>query len=290
MTGERLLIAQITDLHLGFDQDNPDEFNRQRLDRALGALVATKPRPDLLLITGDLAEEGDDEISYRRLREAVAGLPFPVFMTMGNHDSREPFRRVFPEAPVGEDGFVHYALDDLPLRILVLDTLEVGRHGGGFCETRAAWLRARFAEAPGRPTLVVLHHPPIETGLSWMTENPDAEWVGRLRSIIEVQDNVVAMIAGHLHRPVITHWAGTTLAVCPSTAPQVALDLEPIDPERPDGRPMIVADHPCYALHLWDGRQLVTHFDTAEDHKVLASYGPALQPLVRMLTDEKKRI
>ena len=289
MTGERLLIAQITDLHLGFDQDDPDEFNRQRLDRALGALIAMKPRPDLLLITGDLAEEGDDEVSYRRLKEALAGIPFPVFMTMGNHDSREPFRRVFPDAPVGEDGFVHYALDDLPLRILVLDTLEVGRHGGGFCEIRADWLRARLAEAPNRPTLVVLHHPPIETGLSWMTENPDAEWVGRLRAIVEAQDNIVAMVAGHLHRPVITHWAGTTLAVCPSTAPQVALDLEPIDPDRPDGRPMIVADHPCYALHLWDGRQLVTHFDTAEDHKVLASYGPALQPLVQMLTDEKKQ-
>ncbi len=39
MTSERLLIAQITDLHLGFDQGNPDEFNRRRLDRTLRALA-----------------------------------------------------------------------------------------------------------------------------------------------------------------------------------------------------------------------------------------------------------
>ena len=290
MTGERLLIAQITDLHLGFDPGNPDEFNRKRLDRALAALVAMTPRPDLLLITGDLAEEGDDEVSYRRLKEGLADLPFPYFMIMGNHDSREPFRRVFPDAPVADDGFVQYALDDLPLRLLMLDTLEVGRHGGGFCETRAAWLAARLAEAPERPTLIVLHHPPIETGLSWMTENPDSEWVERLRAIVEPQANIVAIIAGHLHRPVISHWAGTTLAVCPSTAPQVALDFEPIDPERPDGRPMIVADHPGFAVHLWNGRQLLTHFDTAEEHEVLARYGPELQPLVRMLTEEKKAV
>ena len=288
MTGERLLIAQITDIHLGFDQANPDEFNRQRLDRALRALVEMETRPDLLLVTGDLAEEGDDEISYRRLKEIFAALPFPYFMAMGNHDSRGPFRRVFPDAPM-TDGFVQYALDDLPLRILVLDTLEEGRHGGAFCEARAAWLRARLAEAPDRPTLIVLHHPPIETGLSWMTENPEAEWTHRLAAIVGAQPNIVAMIAGHLHRPVITHWSGTTLIVCPSTAPQVALDLEPIDPERPDGRAMIVADHPCYALHLWNGRQLVTHFDTAEDHAVLASYGPNLQPLVRMLAEEKQQ-
>jgi len=288
MTSEKLLIAQITDLHLGFDQDDPDELNRRRLDRTLRALVEMVPRPDLLLVTGDLAEEGDDEISYRRLKEALADLPFPYFMAMGNHDSREPFRLVFPDAPVADDGFVQYALDDLPLRILVLDTLEVGRHGGGFCETRAAWLGARLAESPGRPTLVVLHHPPIETGLSWMTENSDASWVARLRAIVESHGNIVAMVAGHLHRPVITRWAGTMLAVCPSTAPQVALDLQPIDPERPDGRAMIVADPPGFGLHLWDGRQLVTHFDTAEDHDVLASYTPRLQPLVRLLSEEKR--
>ncbi len=27
-----MLIAQITDLHLGFDEGNPVEFNRKRLD------------------------------------------------------------------------------------------------------------------------------------------------------------------------------------------------------------------------------------------------------------------
>jgi hypothetical protein len=94
-----------------------------------------------------------------------------------------------------------------------------------------------------------------------MTENPEAQWTRRLEAVVSAQGNIVAMVAGHLHRAVITQWAGTTLAVCPSTAPQVALDLAPIDPERPDGRPMIVADAPAYALHLWNGQRLVTHFD-----------------------------
>ena len=29
-----MLMAQITDIHLGFDPDNPAEFNRKRLDQA----------------------------------------------------------------------------------------------------------------------------------------------------------------------------------------------------------------------------------------------------------------
>lgn len=288
MTGEPMLIAQITDVHLGFDQGNPDEPNRRRFDRALKAVLETAPRPDLLLITGDLAEEGDDLVSYQRLRETVADVPIPVHFAMGNHDSRAPFLRVFPEQQTA-DGFVQYAIEDPRLRILVLDTLEEGRHGGNFCEIRAQWLRDRLAEAPGHPTLIVLHHPPVPTGLSWMTENPLSPWTERLREIVAGHDNVVALIAGHLHRPIVTTWAGTLLAVCPSTAPQVALDLAPIDPERPDGRPMIVADAPGYALHHWDGTALTTHFDTAQDHEVLAAFGPGLQPLVRMLEEERTR-
>jgi hypothetical protein len=86
---------------------------------------------------------------------------------------------------------------------------------------------------------------------------------------------------------VVTSWAGTTLAICPSTAPQVALDLDTIDPDVPDNRPMIVADPPAYALHYWNGESLVSHYDTAGEHTVIARYGPALQPLVQLLLAEK---
>jgi len=283
-----LLVAQITDVHLGFDPGNPDELNRHRLDRTLRRLAEMEPRPDILLVTGDIADNGDDADSYRRFREATAGFPVPVFPAMGNHDSRPCFLKEFPETGTA-DGFVQYAIEDFPVRILVLDTLEVGRHGGGFCETRAAWLRARLAEALDRPTLLVLHHPPIETGLSWMTENPEAAWVRRLRAIVEANANIVAMISGHLHRPVVTRWAGTTLAVCPATAPQVALDLEPMDPDAPDDRPMIVADRPYFALHYWNGRELVTHYGSPEDQEVLARFTPKRTPLIRMLRDERAK-
>lgn len=55
-----MLIAQITDIHLGFDPNNPDEFNRQRLNATLDALRVLSPQPDLLLVTGDIANDGDD--------------------------------------------------------------------------------------------------------------------------------------------------------------------------------------------------------------------------------------
>src|SRR3974390_3242951 len=122
-----MLLAQITDVHLGFDSDAPDEPNTQRLRATLGAIFADGRRPDALLVTGDLSE--GKVASYQRLRSILADLPVPAHVALGNHDDRAAYRSVFPEA-ADADGFVQYAVEDLPVRLLVLDTLQGGRNGG----------------------------------------------------------------------------------------------------------------------------------------------------------------
>lgn len=280
-----MLIAQITDIHLGFDPDNPAEFNRKRLDQVIRAICDMDRKPDLLFATGDLVDRGDVD-SYLRLRRALAIVPCPIWLCVGNHDVRANFLEVFPNMPVA-DGFVQYVVDQGPLRFLVLDTLEEGRHGGAFCSTRAAWLRARLAEEPAKPTVIVLHHPPIDTGIEWMTTDPTEPWVTELNGALAGYDQIVGMICGHIHRPIVTSWAGRQLAICPSTAPQVALTLSPIGLGQPDDRPMIIADPPAYALHYWNGQALVSHFDAADEHVVLARYDASMQPLVQSLLAER---
>lgn len=280
-----MLIAQVTDIHLGFEPDNPAEFNRKRLDQVIRQLSAMKPRPDMLLATGDLVDRGDGE-SYRRLRNAFDGCPFPVFYCLGNHDVRENFIQWFPETPTA-DGFVQYEHETPDLRILFLDTLEEGRHGGAFCETRANWLRARLAEKPDTKTLIIMHHPPVEVGVEWMNTHPGEPWVRRVAEAMDGHDQIVGIICGHLHRSITAGWRGKTIAICASTAPQVALDLSRIDPEKPDGRPMIIADPPAFALHRWNGQELVSHFDNADEHVVLARFDAKMQDLVRSLLSER---
>jgi 3',5'-cyclic-AMP phosphodiesterase len=280
-----MLIAQLTDVHLGFDPDNPAEFNRKRLDQVIKYLLAMNPLPDLLLATGDLADRGDTA-SYRRLQIALGQCPFPVWPCLGNHDDRQNFIACFPHLPVS-GGFAHYEVQTPNLRILLLDTVEPGRHGGAFCEVRAAWLKARLGDDPHKPTLIVMHHPPVEVGIEWMNTRPDDPWVARFADAIEGSTQIVGIICGHLHRNVTVGWRKQTVSICASTAPQVALELAPIDPENPDGRPMIVADPPAFALHLWNGQQLITHFDNADEHVLLAKYDNKMQGLVRRLLDER---
>ena len=66
-----MIIAQITDLHIGFPAKPGDPQNDQRLTETLDAIKALKPRPDLILATGDLTNDGYPE-QYERLLELFA--------------------------------------------------------------------------------------------------------------------------------------------------------------------------------------------------------------------------
>lgn len=281
-----MLVAQITDVHIGFDKASPEEHNLLRLRAILRRLAEGPHRPDLLLLTGDLTEDGAPQ-DYARLATELASCPVPAWPLVGNHDLRAELLAAFPQVTPPPDGFVHYVLDQGPLRVIVLDTLEPGRHGGGFCEARADWLSARLAEAPGRPTLIALHHPPFPAGIPWMDTDPREPWVARLATCLAGQDQVKGLICGHVHRTVLTRWEGLPALICPSSAPAVALDLTPIDPDRPDDRALITDEAPGYALHRWNGREIVSHFEFAGDWRTFARYDPKLQPMIREMLGER---
>lgn len=282
-----ILVAQVTDLHIGYDRDNPHELNVRRLNMVIDQLNEMKPKPSLLLVTGDLVERADDMDSYRHMVSLIGRWQGPVVWAIGNHDGRDEFRSALSHVPADQHGFVQYEVDHGGVRWIVLDTLDSGRHGGMICERRAAWLEERLGERKDDPTVIILHHPPVDTGIDWMSALACEAWVQRLEAVVGPASQVVGMIAGHVHRPIATQFAGKPLSVCCSTAPWLALDLDDIDPRRPDGRPLIVADPPAYALHYWNGERLLTHFDFAGPRNVIASYDSNAQPMIREFLDER---
>ena len=119
-------------------------------------------------MTGDLTDCGlPDE--YALLRDMLARrLPpgLPVHLIPGNHDRREALieRLHVPHA----DGFVQYAVDDGPVRLVMLDTVVPGAGHGELCERRMVWLDRTLAARPQQPTLIAMHHPPFLCGIKHM--------------------------------------------------------------------------------------------------------------------------
>jgi 3',5'-cyclic AMP phosphodiesterase CpdA len=281
-----MLIAQMTDIHIGFAPDEkPEEFNRLRFRATLARILDAPNRPDMLVLSGDITDHGD-RYSFERTAELLAECPFPIWPMVGNHDTRAELLNAFPQVRA-DDGFVHYVLEQEGLRIVLLDTLEEGRHGGAFCERRQAWLEARLDEAPETPTLIFMHHPPVVSGIEWMDPGADEAWVQRLAAALRGREQVLAIHCGHLHRPLAASFEGIPLCVTPSVAPLVAMDLRPIDRNDPDQRDLITTEPPTYALHRWDGTSLVTHYERISDWRVLAHFSDKLQPMIEEIMSER---
>ncbi|MEQ5787376.1 metallophosphoesterase [Erythrobacter sp. NFXS35] len=283
-----VLIAQMTDIHVGFaPHERPEELNLTRFRAALERLLTGPNVPDMLVLSGDITDHGDTE-SFAKTAELLKDCPFPIIPMVGNHDSREGLLGAFPHIAPAEGGFLHFVIEArLGLRVICLDTLEDGRHGGAFCEARAEWLAARLAEAPEQPTLIFMHHPPVVAGIDWMDPAPDEPWIVRLRAVLTGQSQVQAIHCGHLHRQITTRFACLPLGVTPSVAPLVAMDLTPIDKDVPDDRELITTEPPTYALHRWDGTRLVSHYERVGDWQILARFHAGMQPMIEGMFAER---
>ncbi|MGD9884147.1 MAG: phosphodiesterase [Reyranella sp.] len=252
-----MMIAQITDMHVR--PRGRLAYGRVDTNAMLAAAVATLealPRkPDLVIATGDLTDCGLAE-EYEVLRDILDPLSMPVYLVPGNHDRRAELLAEFgPDGYLPTDGgFLHYAVDGHPVRLIGLDTVVPGYGHGEMCAARLSWLEARLGEAPGRPTLIFMHHPPFGAGLADMDRINCRNGVA-MAAVVSRFGNVERVLCGHHHRPITVRWAGTIGSVAPSTAHQVTLDLIP--DESPASFTM---EPPGLQLHLWSSTAgLVTH-------------------------------
>ena len=250
-----MLLAQITDLHvmakgqLAYGRVDAAGMLRD----AVAHLNRLDPRPDAVVITGDLADKGDP-LAYEHLREILAVLQMRFFVIPGNHDRIAEFRRAFDDQPYlsATGDYVQYAIEEFPLRIVAAHSVVPGRIYGRLDGEPLAWLERTLAEQPDKPTLVMMHHPPFATGLPHFDVVGMDEFAG-LERVIARHPQVERILCGHVHRALQTRFAGTIASACPSTAHQVAVDL------RPDGQDSFTLEPPGFQLHRWNGRTLFSY-------------------------------
>jgi Icc protein len=139
-----MLIAQISDLHVrpkGVLYQGVADSNRM-LSEAIRHLQKLDSRPDLVLLTGDVGDEGHHD-EYAMARELLAELLIPYLVIPGNHDHRDNFRAAFSHhAYLAKQGPMHYCIDDYPVRIVALDTAIPGKHHGAVDTGGLNWLQA----------------------------------------------------------------------------------------------------------------------------------------------------
>src|ERR1700720_3968650 len=125
-------IAQISDLHI----KSPGALAYGRVDtahaleRCVAALNEFRPKPDLVVISGDLADTPTAE-EYEHLKRLLAQLELPFVGIPGNHDSRELIRAAFPlvDSPLAS-GPLNQRVKTGGLDLVLLDSSAAGEPHG----------------------------------------------------------------------------------------------------------------------------------------------------------------
>lgn len=207
-----------------------------------------------VVVSGDISDDGTTE-SYARARDLLRRLGPPLCLMLGNHDSRDEFRRAFPDAARDENGFAQSEIQTRGRSFLFLDTTRIGAHNGEFCPRRAEWLAARLnsARQSGKRAYVFAHHPPMRINVPYLDRLRLLDR-GRLAATLSPRRDIVRhLFFGHVHRTISGVWRGFPFSCAKGLNHQTALDM--LDEQNP---PYTTAP-PAYAVILLQGDNVIVH-------------------------------
>jgi 3',5'-cyclic AMP phosphodiesterase CpdA len=253
-----LLIAQISDLHV----KPPGALAYRRVDtaaaltRCVAELNRLAPRPDLVVISGDLVDTPLKE-AYDHLATLLAPLQIAFAAIPGNHDDRALMRAALPDQPYASaTGALNSMREVGDIDVLLLDSSVPGAPHGTLDAATLAWLDATLAASSTRPALIFLHHPPFVTGIAHM-DVQNLRNAADLAALVRRHPRARLVAAGHVHRATLATFAGVAATICPAPNHAVALDLDAHLP------PSLRIEPPAFHLHAWfageDFGRVVTH-------------------------------
>jgi 3',5'-cyclic AMP phosphodiesterase CpdA len=246
MPSKPVCIAQISDLHI----KPPGSLAYGRVDtakaleRCVAALNEFVPKPDFVVISGDLADTPTAE-EYDYLKRLLAPLNLPFAGIPGNHDSRELMRAAFPKADYASaSGPLNQRIEIGGLDLILLDSNVPGKPYGELDAATLRWLDGILASPPDRPSLVFLHHPPFAAGI-WHMDRQNLLNSRELATIVRRHRRVQLVATGHIHRATLTMFAGVPATICPAPNHAVDLDLAQLR------EPSFKVEPPAFHLHTW---------------------------------------
>jgi 3',5'-cyclic AMP phosphodiesterase CpdA len=256
-----MIIAHISDTHLALEARDAD---RRMHDFAstIADINALDPAPDVIVHSGDIVHNGRQD-EYAQALALLAKARAPVCVLPGNKDDRANLRAAFSAqgylAPVS--GFIDYAVEDYPVRLIALDTLKTGSSRGEFRPEQARRLIELIDAERDKPIAVFSHHPPFE-----VTVGPDRfhfetmESMSRLREALQRCERIIAVFSGHVHRAA----AGEIGRIPASVVPCIATTL------RKGDYPPHMKTRPVYHLHRFDPA-----CGFATESRIVGAEGPA---------------
>lgn len=230
--GRPLRLLQLTDSHVRAAADGALKGWRtlESLEMTLAAALDGGRRPDAIIATGDLSQDGSPE-SYRHLRKVLGSVGVPVYCIPGNHDHPPTMAAELSAPPF------HYCGDHAlgRWRLVMLATWDGDRGGGRLPEGELERFQ-RVLDGAGEPhLLVVLHHQPVPVH-SWL-DKVGLDNADEFMRIADSDSRIRGVVWGHVHQVFERQRRGVHFLATPSTCFQFqpGSDRSDVDPVRGPG-------------------------------------------------------
>ena len=243
-----MVIAQISDTHiLARASGDPVGVSRAE-DLRLCVADINRQGVDAVLHTGDSVQHGTAD-EYAHLREILAELKAPLFLTPGNRDRKAALRAAFEDFSYlpSEGDLLHYTVEHYPVRLVALDSVSAGERKGVFCAQRLAWLEETLSRETRKQTILFIHHPPFDIADHYKGGYRHQQDAEDLAALVSRHHKIQGLLCGHVHCWHREPWGGTVA----TTMPSVAVDLR-------KGVDAALGMAPLYLLHLVSSEGLVS--------------------------------
>lgn len=210
-----LRVLQLTDPHLMARADGEllGVNTRDSLQAVIAEVLKVHGQPDMILATGDLAQDGSTE-AYRVFGESLKVFSCPSLWIAGNHDHVDHLNRVAAEFGAGDRHVIRGGW-----QFVMLDSSVPGKVHGALADEQLEFLARALAQQPDLPAVVTLHHHPVDIGSDWMAKigltNRDAFW-----QVVDRFPQVKIVLWGHIHQQLEQERNGVKLLATPSTCIQ----------------------------------------------------------------------
>ncbi len=207
-------LVQISDSHLFKDPQRTllGLNTEQSFLNVLELVLQEQPHIDLLLTTGDIAQQPDIE-TYQRYMAHTSRIHAPHFCVQGNHDLDQPFQHSVTR-------------NQLPCEVVIgdwccilLDSSVDHEIAGSFNPATLQYIEAALQRQHNKHVLIALHHNPIAVGSAWLDQHMLKNSQPFL-ALIQQYPNVKLVIHGHVHQAFSATLGHIQFLACPSTSLQ----------------------------------------------------------------------
>jgi Icc protein len=211
-------VVQFSDFHLFAKPDSKllGVVTEESFQGVFAQIKALQPRPDLLLMTGDLSQDGS-EAAYLRIYQYLAPLAIDTFWLAGNHDRLPNMAATLTHPPLSPDKTFQRGNWSFTL----LNSLLPGKDSGFLSRKNLHILQASLEVSArlGQHAVVALHHPPFLVGSAWL-DTTTLQYANRLFEVLDQFSHVRLVLFGHIHQEFHQQRRGVDYWGCPSTCIQ----------------------------------------------------------------------